>query len=99
MPAPDAEIMQAAGNLHDHIRTTGGSQPQDIFDKPTPVHTGNHVFDDDADTGDQMIEELVSHALLLPARLFFGCWGTIPAGSLPCKPRSLSRLPLTRQTS
>src|SRR5262245_34279532 len=62
MTATYAEIMQAAGNLHDHIRNTGGSQPQNIFDHPTPFHTGKHVFDDDADTGDEMIEELVSNA-------------------------------------
>jgi hypothetical protein len=74
MTATYAEIMQAAGNLHDHIRHTGSSQPQDIFDNPTPFHTGNHVFDDDADTRDQMIEELVSNAQLLPARFFLGCW-------------------------
>jgi hypothetical protein len=81
MTATDAEIMQAAGNLHDHIRNTGGSQPQDIFDNPTPFHTGNHVCDDDADTGDQMIEERVSNAQRLPARLFLGGWVRIPAGS------------------
>jgi hypothetical protein len=52
MTATYAEIMQAAGNLQDHIRNTGGSQPQDIFDNPTPFHTGKHVFDDEADTGD-----------------------------------------------
>jgi hypothetical protein len=81
MTATYAEIMQAAGNLHAHIRHTGGSQPQDIFDHPTPLHTGKHVFNDDADTGEQMIEELVSHAQLLPARLFLGCGVRIPAGS------------------
>jgi hypothetical protein len=81
MTATYAEIMQAAGNLHDHIRNTDGSQSQDIFDNPTPFHPGNHVFDDDADTRDQMIEELVSNAPLLPARLFLGCWVRTPAGS------------------
>ena len=55
--------------------------PQDIFDNPTPFHTGKHVFDDDADTGDEMIEELVPNAQLLPARLFWGCWVRTPAGS------------------
>jgi hypothetical protein len=39
------------------------------------------VFDDDADTGDQMIEELVPNAQLLPTRLFWGCWVRTPAGS------------------
>ena len=81
MTATDAEIMQAAGNLHDHVSNTNGGQTQDLFDDPAPFHTGNHVFHDDADTGDQMIEELVSNAQLLPARLFLGCWVRIPAGS------------------
>ena len=81
MTATDAKIMQAAGNLHDHSRNTGGRQPPDIFDNPTPFHTGKHVFDDDAAPGDQMIEELVSNAQLLPARLFWGCWVRPPAGS------------------
>jgi hypothetical protein len=39
------------------------------------------MFDDDADTGEQMIEERVSNAQLWPARLFLGCWVRIPAGS------------------
>jgi hypothetical protein len=39
------------------------------------------VFYDDADTGNQMIEELVPNAQLLPSRLFLGCWVRSPAGS------------------
>jgi hypothetical protein len=39
------------------------------------------MFHNDADTGDQMIEELVPHAQLLASRLFLGCWGRTPAGS------------------
>ena len=52
-----AEIMQAARNLHDHIRHTRFGQAQDIFDYTAPFHPGNHVFHDDADTGDEVIEE------------------------------------------
>ena len=81
MTATDAEIRQATGNLHDQIRNTCGSQPQDIFDHPTPFHTGKHVFDEDADPGEEMMEELGPNAHLLPARLFLGCWVSTPAGS------------------
>ena len=81
MTATHAEIMQATGNFHDHIRNTVCGQTEDIFDNPTPFHAGNHVFYDDADTGDQMIEELVPNAQLLPSRLFLGCWVRSPAGS------------------
>ena len=81
MTATHAQIMLATGNLHDHIRHTIGGQTEDIFDNPTPFYAGNHVFYDDADTGEQMIEELVPNAQLLPARLFLGCWVRIPAGS------------------
>lgn len=73
MTATHAQIMQATGNLHDHIRQTICGQPEDLFDHPTPFHAGNHVFDDDADTGDQMIEERVPNAPFLASGLFFGC--------------------------
>ena len=81
MTATHAQIMQATGNLHDHIRHTLCGQPEDIFDNPTPFHAGNHVFDDDADTGDQMIEERVPNAQLLATGLFFGWWVRAPTGS------------------
>jgi hypothetical protein len=73
--------MQAAGNLHDQIRNTSGSQAQDILDYPAPFHPSNHVFHDDADTGDEVIEELVSHAQLLAFGLFLGCCVSTPSGS------------------
>jgi len=54
--------MQAARNLHDHIRNTSFGQAQDIFDYPAPFHPSNHVFHDDADTGNEVIEEFVLYA-------------------------------------
>ncbi len=81
MTTTHAEIMQAARNLHDYIRHTRFGQAQDIFDSPTPFHPGNHVFHDDAYTGDEVIEELVPHAQLLAFGLFFGCCVRTPAGS------------------
>ena len=75
------EIMQAARNLHDQIRHTRFGQAQDIFDYATPFHPGNHVFHDDAYTGDEVVEERVPHAQLLALRLFCGCGVRTPAGS------------------
>ena len=81
MTATHAEVMQTAGNLHDHIRNPNCGQTADIFDDPAPFHASNHMFHDDADTGNQMIEELVANAQLLASGFFFGCWVSIPAGS------------------
>jgi hypothetical protein len=81
MTTTHAEIMQATRNLHDHIRNTSLGQAQDIFDYPAPFHPSNHVFHDDADTGDEVIEELVPYAQLLAFGLFFGCCVRTPAGS------------------
>jgi hypothetical protein len=39
------------------------------------------VFHDNTDTGDQVIEKLVSYTQLLASGLFLGCWVRIPAGS------------------
>jgi len=81
MTAAHAQIMQTTGNLHDHIRNTTFGQTSDIFDDAAPFHASNHMFHNDADTGDQMIEELVPHAPLLASGLFLGWWGRTPAGS------------------
>ena len=76
-----AEIMQAARNLHDPIRHTRFGQAQDIFDDPAPFHPGYHVFHDEADTGDEVIEELVPDAQGLASGLFSGCMVKTRSGS------------------
>ena len=81
MTATHAKIMQTTGNLHDHIRNTHFGQTQDIFDDPAPFHASNHVFHDDAHTGDKGIEEFVPNAQLLASGLFLGCCVRTPAGS------------------
>ena len=81
MTTTHTEIMQAARNLHDHIRNTRFGQAEDIFDDPAPFHPGKHVFHDDADTRDEVIEELVPDAQGLAPWLFFGCMVRIRAGS------------------
>jgi len=77
----DAEIVQAARNLHDQISTAVCGQAQDIFDNPTPFDAGNHIFYDHARAGAEMIEELLPHTPGLAAWLFLGCMVRIPAGS------------------
>ena len=62
-----AEIMQAARHLHDQISNTRWGQAQDLFDYAAPLHPGEHVFHDDADTGDEVLEEHVPYAQGLSA--------------------------------
>jgi hypothetical protein len=50
--------MQAARNLHHHIRNTLGGQAQDIFDYPTPFDPSKHVFDHHPHTGEEPVAEL-----------------------------------------
>src|SRR5713226_6567804 len=86
MTTTHAEIMQAARNLHDHIRNTSFGQTQDIFDYPTPFHPGNRVFHDDAHTGDEVIEELVPHAQLLAFGFFLAVASGRPPAHSPESP-------------
>ena len=81
MTTTDAEIVQAARNLHDEIRDALCSQTQDIFDNPTPLHSGHHIFYDDASAGDEVIEEPGLYTQRLALRFFLGCRVKTPAGS------------------
>ena len=76
-----AEIVQAAGNLHDEISNALCSQAQDIFDNPTPFHPGNHIFYDNACPGNAVMKEPVSYAQLVACGFFVGCRVNTPAGS------------------
>jgi hypothetical protein len=77
----DAEIVQAARNLHAQIRHAVCGQAQDIFDNPTPFDPGKHIFHHHARTGEEVIEERVPYAQLLALGVFWGCWVRTPAGS------------------
>jgi hypothetical protein len=81
MTTTDAEIMQAARNLHDHIRDTRFGSAQDIFDYTAAFPPGNHVCHDDADTGDEVIEALVPYAQGLASWFFWGCMVRSRSGS------------------
>ena len=81
MTTTDAELMQAARNLHDHIRPTRCGEAQDIFAYTASFHPGHHGFHDDADTGDAVIEALVSYAQGLASWLFVGGLVRIRAGA------------------
>ena len=81
MTATDAEIVQAARNLHDPIRNAGGREAQDVFDDPTAFDPGQHVLHDYSGTGDQAIEEFLPHAQVLATGFFLGWAVRTPAGS------------------
>ena len=68
MPAGDAEIMQAARNLHHAIRNALGGQAQHIFDYPTPFDPSDHVFDHHPHTGEDPIAELFPHRQLFACK-------------------------------
>jgi hypothetical protein len=81
VPAGDTEIVQAARNLHHHIRNALGGQAQYIFDYPTPFDPREHVFDYHAHTGEDPLAELFPHCQLLTFGLFLGCVVNTPPGS------------------
>jgi len=81
MPARDAEIVQAAGDLHDQIGNACFGQAQDIFDNPAAFDAGNRVFNHDPRTRENRVEELLAHAQLFAFGLFFGCVVSVASGS------------------
>ena len=58
MTVGDTEIVQAARNLHHHIRNALGGQAQHIFDYPTSFDPSDHVFDHHPDTGEEPVAKL-----------------------------------------
>ena len=83
MTTRNAEIVQAACNLHHAIRDAFFGEAQDIFDNATAFDPGDRVLDDDPRTGEDRVEELLTDAQLFPFRLFLGCLVWVPAGSYP----------------
>jgi hypothetical protein len=61
MTAGDAEIVQAARNLHHHIRNALSGQAQHIFDYPTPFDPRDYVLDHHPHTGEDPVAELFTH--------------------------------------
>ena len=83
MPARDAEIVQAARNLHHSIRDAFFGEAQDIFDNAAAFDPGDRVLDDDTRTGEDRVDELLPNAQLFAFGLFWGCLVWVPAGSYP----------------
>ena len=94
MTTRNAEIVQAACNLHHAIRDAFFGEAQDIFDNATAFDPGDRVLDDDTRTGEDRVEELLTRAPCVAFGLFLGCLVRIPAGSYPGKPVSLSSVAL-----
>ena len=83
MTTRDAEIVQAARNLHHAIRDACFGEAQDIFDNATAFDPGDRVLDDDTRTGEDRVDELLPDAPFFAFGLFGGCLVWIPAGSYP----------------
>jgi hypothetical protein len=79
----NAEIVQAARNLHHSIRDAFCGEAQNIFDNTAAFDPGERVLDDDTRTGEDRVDELLPHAQLFAFGLFGGCLVWVPAGSYP----------------
>ena len=83
MTPRNAEIVQAARNLHHAIRDAFFGEAQDIFDNAAAFAPGDRVLNDDTRTGKERVEELLTDAQLFAFGLFLGCLVWVPAGSYP----------------
>ena len=83
MTTRNAEIVQAARNLHHTIRDAYCGQAQDIFDNAAAFDPSDRMLDDDTCTGEDRVDELLTDAQLFAFGLFLGCLVWVPAGSYP----------------
>ena len=81
MTTRNAEIVQAARNLHHAIRDAFFGEAQNIFDNAAAFDPGERVLDDDTRTGEDRVDELLPNAQLFALGLFGGCLVWVPAGS------------------
>ena len=83
MTTSNAEIVQAACNLHHAIRDAFFGEAQDIFDHAAAFDPGERVLDDDTRTGEDRVDALLTDAQCFALGLFWGGLGWVPAGSYP----------------
>ena len=83
MTTSNAEIVQAARNLHHAIRDAFFGEAQDIFDNAAAFDSGDRVLNNDTRTGEDRVDELLTDAQLFAFGLFLGCLVWVPAGSYP----------------
>ena len=83
MTTRNAEIVQAARNLHHSLRDAFFGEAQDIFDNAAAFAPGDRVLDDDTRTGEDRVDELLTDAQFFAFGLFWGCLVWMPAGSYP----------------
>jgi hypothetical protein len=81
MTTGNAQVVQAAGDLHHPIRNALDREAQDLFDNSTAFDAGNPVFDHDTAPGEDPVEHPVASTQLLAFGLFFGCLVSTPSGS------------------
>ena len=75
--------MQAASNLHDHVRIAFLGEAQNIFDTATVFDAGDNMFDLDARGRENPIEEFVTNTQCLAFGFFW------LSGDNPCPAHSL----------
>ena len=83
MTTRNAEIVQAARNLHHAIRDAFCGEAQDIFDNAAAFDSGDRVLNDDTRTGEDRVDALLTDAQLVAFGFFLGCLVWVPAGSYP----------------
>ncbi len=76
-----AQIMQAAGDLNELIGNAFFGQAQEIFDHATAFDTSNRMFNHDAHTRENRVEEECVDAQGLAFWLFLGCVDKVAGGS------------------
>ena len=81
MTTGNAEIVQAARNLHHSICDAFFGETQDIFDNATAFDPGDRVLDDNTRTGEDRVDALLPDAQLFAFGLFLDCLVWVPAGS------------------
>ena len=81
MTTRNAEIVQAARNLHHTIRDAFFGEAQDIFDNTAAFDPGERVLNNDTCTGEECVDELLTNAQCFACGLFWGCLVWRPAGS------------------
>jgi len=57
-----SKVVHSAGHFHDQISEACFGVTKLVFNDATTFHAGQGVFNDDANTGHQMIEGFVDHA-------------------------------------
>ncbi len=68
-----AQIVQATGDQHNHVRETILCVTKSVFGNPTNLDAGNGMLDSDTRARQGAIVALLARRQFRPLGLFFGC--------------------------